>query len=159
MKIITFIIFFVSVLSSQDIRYLDEVFDEVTKTEDVVYANAPDLPFIFFFEWNTVDIDLDMDIYEPSHKWIWTEDCYVTFHFHFDNCCFYDSGLCCPFFVSNNSSPSRYIPIKSFVLGLVSIAKSLITSERTLGILKSWLFEGLLCAKSGRSVTAKHSLA
>ena len=66
MKIITFIIFFVSVLSSQDIRYLDEVFDEVTKTEDVVYANAPDLPFIFFFEWNTVDIDLDMDIYEPE---------------------------------------------------------------------------------------------
>ena len=66
MKIITFIIFFVSLLSSQDIRYLDEIFDEVTKTEDVVYANAPDLPFIFFFEWNTVDIDLDMDIYEPE---------------------------------------------------------------------------------------------
>ena len=66
MKTITLIIFFVSLLSSQDIRYLDEVFDEVTKTEDVVYANAPDLPFIFFFEWNTVDIDLDMDIYEPE---------------------------------------------------------------------------------------------
>jgi len=46
-------------------RYLDEVFDEVSVTENVVYGNAPDLPFIFLFEWNTVDIDLDMDIYEP----------------------------------------------------------------------------------------------
>jgi len=47
-------------------RYIDEVFDEVSVTEDVVYGNAPDLPFIFLFEWNTVDIDLDMDIYEPA---------------------------------------------------------------------------------------------
>ena len=47
-------------------RYIDEVFEEVTITEDVVYGNAPDLPFIFLFEWNTVDIDLDMDIYEPT---------------------------------------------------------------------------------------------
>ena len=48
------------------IRYLDEVFENVTITEDVVYGNAPDLPFIFLFEWNTYDIDLDMDIYEPE---------------------------------------------------------------------------------------------
>jgi acetyl esterase/lipase len=46
-------------------RYLDEVFTEYQKTEDVVYGNAPDLPFLFLFEWNTSDIDLDMDIYEP----------------------------------------------------------------------------------------------
>ena len=46
-------------------RYLDEVFPEYEKTENVVYGNAPDLPFIFLFEWNTVDIDLDIDIYEP----------------------------------------------------------------------------------------------
>jgi acetyl esterase/lipase len=46
-------------------RYLDEVFTEYQKTEDVVYGNAPDLPFLFLFEWNTFDIDLDMDIYEP----------------------------------------------------------------------------------------------
>ena len=59
------IIILLSLLSSQDIRYLDEVFDEVEKTEDVVYGNAPDLPFIFLFEWNTQDIDLGMDIYEP----------------------------------------------------------------------------------------------
>ena len=65
-KIITIIIFLISLSLSQNIRYLDEVFDQVVKTEDVVYANAPDLPFIFFFEWNTVDIDLDMDIYEPE---------------------------------------------------------------------------------------------
>tara|TARA_Y100000817_G_C16848816_1_gene541185 strand:+ start:343 stop:1440 length:1098 start_codon:yes stop_codon:yes gene_type:complete len=50
---------------SQDVRYLDEVFEDVLITEDVVYGNAPDLPFIFLFEWNTIDIDLDMDIYEP----------------------------------------------------------------------------------------------
>ena len=55
-----------SFLLSQDIRYLDEVFDNVVKTEDVIYGNAPDLPFIFLFEWNTVDLDLDMDIYEPE---------------------------------------------------------------------------------------------
>ncbi len=53
-------------LDSDSIRYLDEVFENVTITEDVVYGNAPDLPFIFFFEWNTYDVDLDMDIYEPE---------------------------------------------------------------------------------------------
>ena len=47
-------------------RYRHEIFEEVTKTEDVVYANAPDLPFLFLFEWNTIDTDLDMDIYEPA---------------------------------------------------------------------------------------------
>jgi hypothetical protein len=52
-------------LRAQPIRYLDEVFEDVTITEDVIYGNAPDLPFIFLFEWNTYDIDLDMDIYEP----------------------------------------------------------------------------------------------
>jgi len=56
----------INTLISQNTRYLDEVFDNVTITEDVVYGNAPDLPFIFLFEWNTVDIDLDMDIYEPA---------------------------------------------------------------------------------------------
>jgi len=63
-KIFIIIVLF-SFLLSQDIRYIDEVFDEVIKTEDVIYGNAPDLPFIFLFEWNTQDIDLHMDIYEP----------------------------------------------------------------------------------------------
>ena len=54
-----------SVLSADGIRYLDEVFESVQKTEDVVYGNAPDLPFWFWVESNTVDIDLDMDVYEP----------------------------------------------------------------------------------------------
>ncbi|MBT6778066.1 hypothetical protein HOA87_08805, partial [bacterium] len=45
-------------------RYKNEIFSEVLKTEDVVYGNAPDLPFIFGFEWNTTDIDMTMDVYE-----------------------------------------------------------------------------------------------
>ena len=63
-KITIFI--FIAISFSQDTRYLDEVFENVIITEDVVYGNAPDLPFIFLFEWNTIDIDLDMDIYEPE---------------------------------------------------------------------------------------------
>jgi len=59
-------LFLISILFSQNIRFLDEVFEDVNVTQDVVYGNAPDLPFIFLFEWNTQDIDLDMDIYEPS---------------------------------------------------------------------------------------------
>ena len=65
MKIIVVIIFFVSFGISQGTRYLDEVFEDVSKTEDAVYANSPDLPFWFWIESNTQDIDLDMDIYEP----------------------------------------------------------------------------------------------
>ena len=60
-----FIVFCFSLMLSQNVRYLDEVFEEVLITEDVVYGNAPDLPFIFLFEWNTQNIDLDMDIYQP----------------------------------------------------------------------------------------------
>ena len=63
--IILTLIFVLSFVQSQ-MRYRHELFDEVTKTEDVVYGNAPDLPFIFVFEWNTVDTDLTMDIYEPA---------------------------------------------------------------------------------------------
>ena len=55
-----------AIVQSQDVRYLDEVFDDVIKTEDVVYGNAPDLPFWFWVESNTEDIDLTMDIYEPA---------------------------------------------------------------------------------------------
>ena len=65
-KLLLILILLFSILISQDVRYLDEIFDEVIKTEDVVYANAPDLPFWFWLESNTVDIDLDMDIYEPA---------------------------------------------------------------------------------------------
>ena len=59
-------IFFVAVIFSQETRFIDEVFDDIDITENIVYANAPDLPFIFLFEWNTYDIDLHIDIYEPS---------------------------------------------------------------------------------------------
>jgi len=58
-------IVYLATLFADDIRYLDEVFESVVKTENVVYGNAPDLPFLFWFEWNTYDIDLEMDIYEP----------------------------------------------------------------------------------------------
>ena len=54
-----FLILILNSLSADPIRYLDEVFENVTITEDVVYGNAPDLPFIFLFEWNTNDLDLD----------------------------------------------------------------------------------------------------
>ena len=63
--IILSILFVFSDIKSQ-MRYRHEIFEEVTKTEDVVYANAPDLPFLFLFEWNTIDTDLDMDIYAPT---------------------------------------------------------------------------------------------
>ena len=59
-------ILLVFLLNGQDIRFIDEVFDDVTVTENIVYGNAPDLPFIFLFEWNTYDIDLHIDVYEPA---------------------------------------------------------------------------------------------
>ena len=52
-----------SLINSQT-RYKDEIFSDVVKTEDVIYGNAPDLPFFFVFEWNTYDVDMTMDIYE-----------------------------------------------------------------------------------------------
>ena len=63
-RFIIFILLFLTSVHSE-VRYIDEIFDEVSITQDVVYGNAPDLPFVFFFEWNTVDIDLEMDIYQP----------------------------------------------------------------------------------------------
>ena len=66
LRILSIIVFSVTILAAQT-RYLDDVFENVDISEGVVYGNAPDLPFIFLFEWNTVDIDLDMDIYEPSN--------------------------------------------------------------------------------------------
>ena len=59
------ILLLISFVLCQNIRYIDEIFDDVIITEDVVYGNAPDLPFWFWVESNTVDIDLDMDVYEP----------------------------------------------------------------------------------------------
>ena len=62
-----FLTILATIIISQDTRYIDEVFDSVDITEDVVYGNSPDLPFFFLFEWNTNDIDLEMDIYEPAN--------------------------------------------------------------------------------------------
>ena len=65
-RVVTIFIFLVSLVAAQGTRYLDEVFANVEKTEDVVYGNAPDLPFWFWVESNTQDIDLKMDVYEPA---------------------------------------------------------------------------------------------
>ena len=65
-KFIIILSLLTSLILAQDTRYLDEVFDEVIKTEDIVYGNAPDLPFWFWVESNTEDIDLTMDVYEPA---------------------------------------------------------------------------------------------
>tara|TARA_B100000575_G_C23121730_1_gene649253 strand:+ start:1160 stop:2329 length:1170 start_codon:yes stop_codon:yes gene_type:complete len=48
------------------LRYKNEIFNDVIKTEDVIYGNAPDIPFNFAFEWFTENIDLTMDIYEAN---------------------------------------------------------------------------------------------
>jgi len=60
--ILCFIFFAIAISQT---RYIDPVFNEVEKQEDVVYGISPDLPFIFWVESNTNDIELDMDIYEP----------------------------------------------------------------------------------------------
>ena len=62
------------------IRYQNEIFNEVIKTENVIYGNAPDLPFIFLFEWNTVDIDLEMDIYEPNQDTVTNRPVIIFIH-------------------------------------------------------------------------------
>ena len=64
--LILFIILFSSSILYSQVRYKNEIFDNYVKTENVVYGNAPDLPFIFGFEWNTYDIDLTMDVYEAE---------------------------------------------------------------------------------------------
>jgi len=63
---IYYLIIFIFFINAQEVRFIDEIFDDVTVTENIIYGNAPDLPFIFLFEWNTYDIDLHMDIYEPT---------------------------------------------------------------------------------------------
>ena len=58
-RMIVIVLLIISFVFTQDTRYLDEIFDDVEKIEDVFYGNAPDLPFIFLYEWNTDDRDLD----------------------------------------------------------------------------------------------------
>ena len=64
MKHYLFILLFCFIYN-QEIRFIDEVFDDIHITQDLVYGNAPDLPFIFIIESNTIDIDLHMDVYQP----------------------------------------------------------------------------------------------
>ena len=65
MKTYLLLLSLICLVYTQDIRFIDEIFDEVSITEDLVYGNAPDLPFLFITENNTVDIDLHMDVYQP----------------------------------------------------------------------------------------------
>ena len=66
-KLILLFLFFLNGILYTQTRYIDEVFDDIYIEQDVVYGNAPDLPFLFIIESNTVDIDLDMDMYFPSN--------------------------------------------------------------------------------------------
>jgi len=62
------------------VRYKQEVFSEIIKTEDVTYGNAPDIPFNFAFEWFTEDIDLTMDIYEANSDTVTNRPVIVFMH-------------------------------------------------------------------------------
>ena len=64
-KLIIVFILFLSFPLLED-RYLDPIFSDVDIESNVVYGNSPDLPFLFWVESNTQDIDLEMDIYQPS---------------------------------------------------------------------------------------------
>jgi len=79
LKYLTVFIFFTS-FSFTNIRYIDEIFENIIKTENIVYANSPDLPFIFLLESNTYDINLDMDIYEPDEYEIISRPAIIFLH-------------------------------------------------------------------------------
>ena len=70
-KYVKNLMFFLILITSNSslysqIRYVDEIFENYYVESDVVYGNAPDLPFWFLVESNTVDIDLKMDLYFPE---------------------------------------------------------------------------------------------
>ncbi len=115
-------IFVFSFVKSQ-MRYRYEIFDEVTKTEDVVYANAPDLPFIFGFEWNTIDTDLTMDIYEPTADTVTNRPVIIFLH----------SGA---FFTGDNEADDMVaLSITSAKLGYVAVS---VTYRLGLNVLSSY---------------------
>lgn len=62
-----FLPFFMISLSvcAQPCRYLNRVFDQVSKVSDVVYANVPSIPVVYVSENVTTPIDLTMDIWLP----------------------------------------------------------------------------------------------
>jgi acetyl esterase/lipase len=61
------LIFLLFTIGFNQTRYIDEVFENYIKIENIVYGNAPDLPFWFLVESNTIDIDLEMDMYYPEN--------------------------------------------------------------------------------------------
>ena len=52
--------------TAQEYRYTTTQFDNVTKTADVVYGNAPFINAPFHSESTTTDTDLVMDVYTPT---------------------------------------------------------------------------------------------
>ena len=95
-------------LCFSQIRYLNPVFDQVDIYEDVVYGNAPDLPFIFWVESNTYDIDLDVDIYMPAGDSLSSRPAIIFLH----------SGA---FFAGNNNADDMtQLSIESAKRGYVS---------------------------------------
>jgi len=66
-KILLALLLFTSIVFSQDYRYTNDLFANVTKTSDVVYGNVPFINTVTSFnESNTTDKDLVMDIYTPD---------------------------------------------------------------------------------------------
>lgn len=61
------IIFLISSLVGfSQCRFLDRVFPSIIRTNNVVYANAPQITPIFISEQTTIDVDLLVDIIQPS---------------------------------------------------------------------------------------------
>ena len=64
-KLLLSFAFFTSLIFNQE-RFLNQIFDNINITNDVVYANAPDLPLLFLTENAARNVDLKMDIYQPT---------------------------------------------------------------------------------------------
>ena len=63
--VITFL-FSLTVSNAQNIRYLNPVFASSTKTANVIYANAPSITTVYVSESFTSNINLKMDIFQPT---------------------------------------------------------------------------------------------
>ena len=58
-------VFLISLIFNQE-RFLNQIFNNISVTTDIVYGNAPDLPLLFLTENAAREVDLKMDIYQPT---------------------------------------------------------------------------------------------
>ena len=58
-------VFLISLIFNQE-RFLNQIFNNIGVTTDIVYGNAPDLPLLFLTENAAREVDLKMDIYQPT---------------------------------------------------------------------------------------------